>query len=186
VKLFWIELLRGRGTRSEKVAAPTHGLPLARPPASRWLLNDLLSVDRLETPWIVAVFHAPWYVTTVSHFQENECHRQITEPLFQRFGVDLVFNGESWPRAFQPSSPQLLHTQHTWPACLRRTTQMQHTTRTPHSVPCTPASLLLHPHPHTQATLTSTSAPTRSATTRSMAAARHTSSWVRFLGRAHP
>ena len=37
-------------------------------PQYTWLLNDLKSVDRAVTPWVVVIKHSAWYNTyTVSH-----------------------------------------------------------------------------------------------------------------------
>ncbi len=35
----------------------------------RWLVQDLESVDREETPWLIVNFHAPWYNSYNSHFK---------------------------------------------------------------------------------------------------------------------
>lgn len=61
-------------------AAPSQrlALPLALPrrapaaygPSSEqyaWLARDLAAVDRARTPWVIAVFHAPWYNSNYAH-----------------------------------------------------------------------------------------------------------------------
>lgn len=58
-----------------------------------WLEADLASVNRTLSPWLITVFHAPWYNTFVSHYLENEAMRQAYEPLFYAYGVDLAFHG---------------------------------------------------------------------------------------------
>ena len=67
-------------------------------PAQRaWLAADLASVDRAAQPWIVAVFHRPFYC---SNADSDECSsiplnwpanplRVDLEPLFMASGVDL-------------------------------------------------------------------------------------------------
>lgn len=54
-----------------------------------WLKNDLASVDRSKTPWVVASGHRPWYVSAAECF---ECQAAF-EPLFLEYGVDLVLSG---------------------------------------------------------------------------------------------
>lgn len=58
-----------------------------------WLESDLANVNRTETPWLIVVFHAPWYTSYKSHYMEANCHRLDTETLLYENGVDLVFNG---------------------------------------------------------------------------------------------
>lgn len=47
----------GQGVEDAGPFAPT-GTQLA------WLKNDLASVDRKKTPWVIAAGHRPWYVST--------------------------------------------------------------------------------------------------------------------------
>ncbi|KAL9237749.1 hypothetical protein vseg_012262 [Gypsophila vaccaria] len=58
-----------------------------------WLVNDLNRIDRSVTPWLVAAWHAPWYNSYSSHYQEFECMRQEMEELLYQHGVDIVFSG---------------------------------------------------------------------------------------------
>lgn len=58
-----------------------------------WLESDLANVNRTETPWLIVVFHAPWYTSYRSHYMEVNCHRLDTETLLYENGVDLVLNG---------------------------------------------------------------------------------------------
>ncbi|CAN1278715.1 Purple acid phosphatase 23 [Linum perenne] len=58
-----------------------------------WLQKDLNQVDRNKTPWLVAAWHAPWYNSYNSHYQEFECMRQEMEALLYHYHVDVVFNG---------------------------------------------------------------------------------------------
>lgn len=58
-----------------------------------WLEKDLEKVDRSSTPWLVATWHAPWYNSYSSHYQEFECMRLQMEELLHQNGVDIVFSG---------------------------------------------------------------------------------------------
>ncbi|CAL5185928.1 unnamed protein product [Lathyrus oleraceus] len=58
-----------------------------------WLKQDLQSVNRNVTPWLVATMHAPWYNSYASHYQEFECMRLEMEALLYQYKVDIVFNG---------------------------------------------------------------------------------------------
>lgn len=58
-----------------------------------WLEQDLQRFDRSVTPWLVVIFHPPWYNTFVSHYKEAECMRLAMEDLFYEHGVDLVLAG---------------------------------------------------------------------------------------------
>ncbi|KAG2434156.1 hypothetical protein HXX76_007883 [Chlamydomonas incerta] len=62
-------------------------------PQYDWLVRDLSSVDRSVTPWVVAMWHAPWYHTFVSHYKELECHRLAVEPLLYKYGVNVALHG---------------------------------------------------------------------------------------------
>ncbi|KAJ9555549.1 hypothetical protein OSB04_010163 [Centaurea solstitialis] len=59
----------------------------------KWLLTDLEKVDREVTPWLVGVWHPPWYNTYVSHYKEVECMRVALEELLYDAGIDIIFNG---------------------------------------------------------------------------------------------
>ena len=39
-----------------------------------WLKADLAHIDKALTPWTVVIFHAPWYVTNVAHYQVRILH----------------------------------------------------------------------------------------------------------------
>ncbi|KAL2653087.1 hypothetical protein R1flu_021215 [Riccia fluitans] len=58
-----------------------------------WLKQDLANVDRSVTPWLIAVYHPPWYNSYTAHFREVECMRISMETLLYEHGVDLVLNG---------------------------------------------------------------------------------------------
>lgn len=59
----------------------------------KWLERDLATVDRCATPWLVAVWHPPWYSTYKAHYREAECMRVAMEDLLYSYSVDIVFSG---------------------------------------------------------------------------------------------
>ena len=59
----------------------------------RWLKDDLAAVDRAKTPWVVVMFHVPWYNSNHGHFLEAERHRWALERVLYDGGVDVVLNG---------------------------------------------------------------------------------------------
>ena len=72
-------------------------LTISAPAQKAWLEADLAAVDRAVTPWLVAVFHRPFYC---SNADRDECAnipllwptnplRVDLEPLFMTAGVDL-------------------------------------------------------------------------------------------------
>jgi len=65
----------------------------ASDPQYQWLAAKLAAVDRVKTPWLVIQMHASFYSTALPHAMETECMRQLYEPLFNDYGVDLVFSG---------------------------------------------------------------------------------------------
>lgn len=73
------------------------GLAVNAAAQKSWLEADLAAVDRSVTPWLVAVYHRPFYC---SNSDSDECSsvplqwptnplRIDIEPLFVRYGVDL-------------------------------------------------------------------------------------------------
>jgi len=58
-----------------------------------WLQNDLASVNRTETPWIIAFWHTPWYCSNKHHYEDGKAMRESYEDLFNKHNVDLVLNG---------------------------------------------------------------------------------------------
>lgn len=59
----------------------------------RWLERDLANVDPFITPWLVAVWHPPWYSSYNAHYREAECMMAAMEELLYSYAVDIVFNG---------------------------------------------------------------------------------------------
>lgn len=61
---------------------------------SEWLRKDLLKIDRAKTPWVLAVWHTPWYTSNHHHpMTEGAAMRESMETMMMEAGVDLVFNG---------------------------------------------------------------------------------------------
>lgn len=54
-----------------------------------WLEENLASVDREKTPWIIVAGHRPWYV------RRDTCPacKAAFEPQFIKYDVDLVLHG---------------------------------------------------------------------------------------------
>lgn len=64
-------------------------------PSAQWafLQRDLQRVNRKTTPWIVVLFHTPWYNSNHHHFEEGLKAQHDMEALLYEHGVDIVFNG---------------------------------------------------------------------------------------------
>jgi len=58
----------------------------------RWLEQDLAAVDRTRTPWVVVFHHRPLYSCGRGH-GSNEALRRLWQPVYDKYGVDLVLNG---------------------------------------------------------------------------------------------
>ncbi|XP_068638806.1 purple acid phosphatase 18-like [Aristolochia californica] len=58
-----------------------------------WLKADLSKVDREKTPWLLALFHVPWYNSNHAHQGEGDDMMAVMEPLLYAAGVDIVFTG---------------------------------------------------------------------------------------------
>jgi hypothetical protein len=58
-----------------------------------FLVNDLASVNRTLTPWLIVSWHAPIYHTYTMHYGEMLCFQNDIEPLLYAAGVDVVLNG---------------------------------------------------------------------------------------------
>ena len=66
-----------------------HAAYWAGSPQAQWLENDLAHTTQ---PWKVVFFHIPPYSSGSEHGSDQQV-RAALEPLFIRYGVDLVFNG---------------------------------------------------------------------------------------------
>lgn len=81
---------------------------------------DLSKVDRERTPWIIVLFHAPWYNTNEAHQGEGDEMMSSMEPLLYDAGVDIVFAGHvhAYERSvlsrFYSYIPGLISVDHFW------------------------------------------------------------------------
>jgi len=62
-------------------------------PQYHWLKKDLANVDRTKTPWIIAMWHSPWYCSNQDHQGSGDDMRDSFEEIFYQHKVDLVING---------------------------------------------------------------------------------------------
>ena len=58
-----------------------------------FLINDLASVNRTRTPWLIAAFHAPWYNSNKNHYLTAEAMRVAYEPILLAARVNIVMVG---------------------------------------------------------------------------------------------
>lgn len=60
-----------------------------------WIVSELSAVNRLETPWLVAVLHTPMYNTFSLHRRDAQIKacKEHLESLFVQHKVNLVFTG---------------------------------------------------------------------------------------------
>ena len=77
------------------VALSTYAPPGENAEMYKWFVNDMESLDRSKTKWIIVMFHAPFYSTLVEHYKEVLEFQQYFEPLFLKYKVDFVFNGHA-------------------------------------------------------------------------------------------
>ncbi|KAG5064687.1 hypothetical protein AAZX31_02G272800 [Glycine max] len=59
----------------------------------RWLKEDLSKVDRKRTPWLLVLFHVPWYNSNKAHQGAGDDMMAAMEPLLYAASVDLVIAG---------------------------------------------------------------------------------------------
>ncbi|KAM1149951.1 hypothetical protein FF1_030546 [Malus domestica] len=59
----------------------------------RWLKADLSKVDRQKTPWLLVLFHVPWYNSNKAHQGEGDSMMAAMEPLLYAASADIVFAG---------------------------------------------------------------------------------------------
>lgn len=57
----------------------------------QWLKKDLENVDRIKTPWVIAMSHRPMYSSEYSSYQKNI--RAAFEGLLLDNGVDAYLSG---------------------------------------------------------------------------------------------
>ncbi|XP_057850814.1 purple acid phosphatase 18 isoform X2 [Cryptomeria japonica] len=59
----------------------------------KWLQADFSRVNRRTTPWLIVVFHSPWYNSNTAHQGEGDDMMETMEPLLYTAKVDMVFAG---------------------------------------------------------------------------------------------
>ena len=74
-------------------------------PQIAWLKQDLATINREYTPWVIVVFHVPWYNSNHAHFKEAERTRKALERILFDAGVDLILNGHV--HSYERSHPVL-------------------------------------------------------------------------------
>jgi hypothetical protein len=57
----------------------------------QWLAENLASVDRTKTPWLIVMSHRPMYSSQVSSYQKTL--RTAFEALMLQYGVDVYMSG---------------------------------------------------------------------------------------------
>jgi hypothetical protein len=64
-------------------------------PQHEFLTDALQQADRKWTPWLIVVFHCPFHTTFIGHNDEINptLMQQSFGPLFDQYGVNLVFSG---------------------------------------------------------------------------------------------
>ena len=65
----------------------------ATSPMVIFLKNDLAAVNRSITPWVIAVWHPPWYNTNTKHYLDGDSMRRAIEPMLLAYRVNAVFVG---------------------------------------------------------------------------------------------
>lgn len=70
-----------------------------------WLNNNLATVNRNNTPWVIVVMHCPWYSSNVKHYADTQTvlMRESMENLFYEYNVNIVFSGHV--HAYERSYP---------------------------------------------------------------------------------
>ncbi|KAG5255174.1 calcineurin phosphoesterase family protein [Salix suchowensis] len=58
-----------------------------------WLKADVAKVDRKKTPWLLVLFHVPWYNSNEAHQGEGDRMMAAMEPLLHAASVDVVLAG---------------------------------------------------------------------------------------------
>lgn len=62
-------------------------------PCVFFLQADLAKVDRKKVPWLLVLFHVPWYNSNHAHQGEGDEMKAAIEPLLYGAGVDIVLAG---------------------------------------------------------------------------------------------
>lgn len=59
----------------------------------KWLVEDMRTIDRSRTPWVLVMMHVPWYNSNSGHEGEGIIMQNNMEELLYSMGVDIVLNG---------------------------------------------------------------------------------------------
>jgi hypothetical protein len=61
----------------------------------KWLENDLKTINRKITPWVIVVMHCPWYSSNMDHYGEEQTilMRNSMEDLFYNYRVNIALMG---------------------------------------------------------------------------------------------
>lgn len=69
-----------------------------------WINYDLAQVDRSVTPWLIGVWHSPWYNSNCKHtMHETDDMRGHLEDILHDAGMDIVFSGHN--HAYERTAP---------------------------------------------------------------------------------
>lgn len=76
-------------------------------PQYEFAMNDLKSISRARTPWVVSLVHAPWYNSNEVHQGEGDAMMAVFEDAFYG-NVDIVFAGHvhAYERCYQTYKAQ--------------------------------------------------------------------------------
>lgn len=69
----------------------------------QWLKQDLAQINRTETPWVVAMWHTPWYTSNAHHPRSEGAEMMAAMEDLIHGQVDIVFNGHV--HAYERSVP---------------------------------------------------------------------------------
>uniref|UniRef100_A0A6B2L7A6 Purple acid phosphatase n=1 Tax=Arcella intermedia TaxID=1963864 RepID=A0A6B2L7A6_9EUKA len=71
-----------------------------------WLIQDLSQVNYKLTPWIIAVWHRPWYCSLEVNVDEEM--RQYFEPVFQRLDIGFMGHTHYYERTLPLSNKSIV------------------------------------------------------------------------------
>jgi len=63
-------------------------------PQHNWLVQEFQSASYRDATWHVVIFHHPPFTCTLGHSDDTTVRSQLV-PLFEQYGVDVVFSGHS-------------------------------------------------------------------------------------------
>lgn len=99
----FVKAAAGLNTRQHRLLEPgaLNTLCVALP----YLILCLLATCRSVTPWVIALFHVPWYSSNSYHNSEGDAHRDSVEQILMDGGVNIVISGhvhsyERWYPSF--------------------------------------------------------------------------------------